>query len=203
MGVLPGATPAGLPFLDCLWMLSVLRVISPVLPKSQVAGSFTVPNRTRSDVDQVDFPRWHLDFLIFPKVFANWLWGSTLLFFMFVIPTDGPGTPFSSRLHCPCPALDAGPSGSFRSLAESRYCSSRNLGVYFRRFSRTTLSFRVTGKHLVLSPSSTPHTRQTNLCSADLVCFSGTLFWNPSLRPADSHTYSAFSSRSFWRLLCY
>ena len=131
---------------------------------------------SRSDVDQVGLPRWHLDFRTCPKVSANWPWGSTLLFFTLVTHTDGPGMPFSSRLHYPCPVSGAGPSGSSRSLAESLYCSDRSLKAYFRRFSRTTLSFRVTDKRIVLSPSSILRMNQINRCSVDLVSFSGTPF---------------------------
>ena len=141
------------------------------------------------------FPRWHSGFPICPRVSANWLWDSTL--FIPAARTDGPGTPFSSNHHHPHQVSDVGPSGSSRLLAASLCCLSHNLKAYSRRSSETTLLFRVTGRHLVPNPSSTPHMKQTNRCSVDLEPFSGTPSWSPSLPPADSRTSSVFSSLLF------
>lgn len=125
-------------------------------------------------------PGWHSGFLICPRVSANWLRGSSLLSFTLVMHTDGLGTPFSSRLHCPHPASDGKHSGSSLSLAGLVSCLGLNPKTYFPRFFRTTLSFRVIDKLLVPNQSSIPHTRQTNRYSVDSGRSFGTLFWSPS-----------------------
>jgi hypothetical protein len=71
---------------------------------------------SRSNVDQVGLPQMALRFSHLPPGLRQLALGQHSPF-MLVTHTDGPGTPFSSRLHCPHPVSDAGPSGSSRLLA--------------------------------------------------------------------------------------